>query len=121
MTPKKIRLFDPPFDSGPDPKLFRCIPGDSTTRRVWCYLARYTKGFQTPVALMKPHRGQPVPLTQPDLAEQLRIDPKNIHRSILELEHEGWLMREPIIPAKGLTRGNVQLRFAEDPISPSEG
>ena len=120
MTPRKPRVFDDsPVDSGPDPNLFRCIPGDSTTRRVWCYLARYTKGFQTPVALLKPYKSKPVLLTQADLAEKLSMSPKNVHRSILELEQEGWLKREAVIGGKGLTKGNVRLRFAPDPTDPS--
>jgi|ERR1035437_603195 hypothetical protein len=119
MTPKK-RQWEPLTENlNVDKRLLQCLPGDSLKRRVWCRLALYSGAFSFPVALKVRGRGL-VPVTQADLAKDLQVSTNNVHRCILELEQDGWFWREPIIPAKGLTRGNVQLRFAADPVEPSE-
>ena len=118
MTPKKTHITEPAHVNV-NKRLFQCLPGDSLKRRVWCCLALHTGGFEIPVP-MKFYRGNLIPLTQSNIAEELDLSGNNVHRCILELEEEGWLMREPIISGTSLTRGNVQLRVAADPVEPSE-
>ena len=77
-------------------------------QRVWACLSLATMGFNQELAV-KLARGQVVPLTQTDIANQTGIAVKNVHRSVLDLESEGWLKRTPVDEARGLLRGEVQI------------
>src|SRR5271157_2255978 len=76
--------------------------------RVWACLALATMGFNQELAV-KLERGAVVPLTQSHIAALTGIAVKNVHRCVLDLESEGWLLRQPIDRARGLRKGEVKI------------
>ena len=88
-------------------------------QRVWACLSLATMGFNQELAV-KLERGQAVPLTQGDIEKQTGILVKNVHRCVLELESEGWLLRVPVDEARGLRRGEVQIHCYAIPRPPKK-
>jgi hypothetical protein len=86
-------------------------------QRVWACLSLATMGFNQELAV-KLERGQVVPLTQSDIEKQTGILVKNVHRCVLDLEAEGWLLRVPVDEARGLRRGEVQIHCYAVPRPP---
>ena len=86
-------------------------------QRVWACLSLATMGFNQELAV-KLERGQVVPLTQGDIEKQTGILVKNVHRCVLELEGEGWLLRKPVDETRGLRRGEVQIHCYAVPRPP---
>jgi len=97
-------------------------PGDSEKTRVWKFLASHS--FLCEAAPDSTVRvvlyGKVRLVTQADVALRLGMTTNNVHRVILLLEREGWIRREPIVEALGLTRGNVKILCFEKPI-PTRG
>ena len=86
-------------------------------QRVWACLSLATMGFNQELAV-KLERGTVVPLTQGDIEKQTGILVKNVHRCVLELEGEGWLLRKPVDETRGLRRGEVQIHCYAVPRPP---
>jgi hypothetical protein len=86
-------------------------------QRVWACLSLATMGFNQELAV-KLERGQVVPLTQGDIEKQTGILVKNVHRCVLDLEGEGWLLRKAVDEERGLRRGEVQIHCYAVPRPP---
>jgi hypothetical protein len=61
--------------------------------RVWACLALHTMGFNQELAV-KMERGSTVPLRQVDIARETGVPIKSVHRCVVELQADGWLLRE---------------------------
>jgi hypothetical protein len=71
-------------------------------QRVWACLSLHTMGFGRELAV-RMERGQTVPLRQIDIAKETGIGIKSVHRCVVELEREGWLLRETVATGPGQT------------------
>ena len=87
-------------------------------QRVWASLSLHTMGFDGEIAV-KMERGQKVPLRQADIAREVGIPLKSVHRCVVELEGEGWLSRET--PAVGPGETELQIRCYAVPREPKAG
>lgn len=76
--------------------------------RVWACLALHTMGFNQELAV-RMERGALVPLRQVDIAKETGIFVNNVHRCVLDLESEGWLLRKPLDEARGPLKGEVSI------------
>jgi hypothetical protein len=71
-------------------------------QRVWACLSLHTMGFGRELAV-RMERGQTVPLRQTDIAKETGIGIKSVHRCVVDLEREGWLLRETVEIGPGQT------------------
>jgi hypothetical protein len=76
-------------------------------------------GFNQELAVVM-EQGRIRPLTQSDIEKQTRIAVKNVHRCVLDLESEGWLLRKPSDEERGLRRGEVQIHCYAVPRPPKK-
>jgi hypothetical protein len=87
-------------------------------QRVWACLGLHTMGFGRELAV-KMEKGQTVPLRQSDIARESGIPLKSVHRCVVELEREGWLLRETVAARPG--DGELQIHCYALPRKPKAG
>ena len=87
-------------------------------QRVWACLSLHTMGFGRELAV-RMERGQTVPLRQADIARETGIALKSVHRCVVELEREGWLLRETAAAGAGGTE--LQIHCYALPRKPKAG
>ena len=87
-------------------------------QRVWACLSLHTMGFGRELAV-RMERGQTVPLRQADIAKETGIPIKSVHRCVVELEREGWLLRETVATGPGQTE--LQIHCYALPRKPKAG
>ena len=87
-------------------------------QRVWACLSLHTMGFGRELAV-RMERGQTVFLRQTDIAKETGIGIKSVHRCVVELEREGWLLRETVATGPGQTE--LQIHCYALPRKPKAG
>jgi len=87
-------------------------------QRVWACLSLHTMGFGRELAV-RMEKGQTVPLRQADIARETGIALKSVHRCVVELEREGWLLRETAAAGAGGTE--LQIHCYALPRKPKAG
>jgi IclR helix-turn-helix domain len=93
-------------------------------QRVWACLKLHTAALTQEIAT-KIERSQcgwaptAVPLRQADIAREIGIPLKSVHRCVVDLEREGWLLRETV--AAGVGGTELQIHCYALPRKPKAG
>jgi hypothetical protein len=94
-------------------------------QRVWACLKLHTAALTQEFATQTKRRGghwgsRKTPLRQTDIAKETGIPLKSVHRCVVELEREGWLLRETV-ETGGPGGPELRIRCYATPRKPKAG